>query len=226
MENLADENEKALLDKVGKAAQRVKLFPLPMVALFPHQGVPLHVFEPRYRKLAQDALSSDGVVALPQTRPHQGPGHVPEVSRVFGVGIIAEHEQLHEGRYNIVVRGIARARLVQEIASDNLYREAEIEILDEDASGVTADDTSALSACLLELSRAATQDTQSVLRKLSLLGNNPGRLADLTAAVMLNPGLHQSVMAELNVKKRLTWVTEQIALMLLSSKSPSDMTMN
>ncbi len=220
-----DGQEQELLRRVQQAASRVKLFPLPETALFPNHGLPLHVFETRYRELTHDALEGDGVLAIPQINPDQMEG-TPKLLSILGIGVVAEHQQLPDGKFNLIVRGVARARLLRELPSTHSYREAEIEILSEDLSGVTTKDGSALTACLMELGRHLSHDTQVALAQLAALQAEPGRLADLSAAALLTPALHQRVLAELNVKRRLAFVTDQVAELLLASKPSSSTLLN
>jgi hypothetical protein len=220
-----DGQEADLLRRVQHAASRVKLFPLPETALFPNHGLPLHVFELRYRELMHDALAGDGVLAIPQINPDQM-GGAPSLLSILGIGVVAEHQELPDGKFNLIVRGVARARLLRELPSEHSYREAEIEILSEDLSGVTSRDASALSACLIELGRQLSPETQVALAQLAALRTEPGRLADLSAAALLTPALHQRVLAELNVKKRLAFVTDQVAELLLATKPTPDKLLN
>jgi Lon protease-like protein len=222
-----DSRERDLLQRVVTASQRVKLFPLPEVALFPSHGLPLHIFETRYRELMRDALAGDGVIALPQIKaPRAVTGMAPELWPVLGIGVVAEHQELPDGKFNLVVRGVARARLVRELPTNQVYREAELEILTEDSAGVRVEDAAALSACLLELGRQLSEETQQALGQLAALQSDPGRLADLSAAALLSPLLHQSVLSELNVKRRLGFVTEQVAELLLATKPTTGTLLN
>jgi Lon protease-like protein len=108
----------------------VPVFPLPGVVLFPHTIIPLHVFEPRYREMVADALAGERVIAMAllkqgwERRYHsrQAPVH-PTV----GVGRILESEQTSDGNYNLLLRGIGRAMIVEECASETSYRQARIE---------------------------------------------------------------------------------------------------
>ncbi len=108
----------------------VPVFPLPGVVLFPHTIVPLHVFEPRYRDMMADALAGERVIALALLKPGwerlyhtlRAPVH-PTV----GVGRILESEHTAEGNYNLLLRGIGRATIVEECESDTSYRQARIE---------------------------------------------------------------------------------------------------
>ncbi len=210
-----DGRERELLARVQRAAGRVRLFPLPEIALFPSHGLPLHVFEQRYRSLTRDALAGDGVVAIPRLR--QKERDESDLWPVFGIGVVSEHEELADGKFNLIVRGVARARLVRELPTVHLYREAEVEILGEDTSGVTREDAGSLAACLVELGRRLSPETQAALGQLAALQRNPGRLADLSAAALLTPAAHQIVLAELGVKRRLSYVTAQVAELLLAT---------
>jgi Lon protease-like protein len=111
----------------------VRLFPLPNLVLFPHLIQPLHIFEPRYREMMADALNSDRLIAMALLRPgweedyHQN----PPIHSVICVGRIFQEEELADGRYNLLLRGLARARVVRELPTDRLYRRAEVELLPE-----------------------------------------------------------------------------------------------
>jgi Lon protease-like protein len=217
--------ERELLRRVEQAAARVKLFPLPEIALFPNHGLPLHVFEARYRELTHDVLAGDGVVAIPQIH-RDSAGESPKLFSILGIGVVAEHHRLPDGKFNLIVRGVARARLLRELPSTHSYREAAIEILSEDLSGVSAGDGAALGGCLMELGRHLSRETQLALAQLASLQSEPGRMADLAAAALLTPALHQQVLAELSVKKRLSFVTDQVAELLLASKPIPDSLLN
>ncbi len=110
----------------------VGLFPLPNVVLFPHQLLPLHVFESRYRALVADALESGRLIGIPQLEhgfeaDYDG---APAVKPVFGVGEIHQHRRLPDGRYYVIVRGLARVRLLREHEATP-FRVAEVELLED-----------------------------------------------------------------------------------------------
>jgi Lon protease-like protein len=214
-------SEQDLVDLVARASSRLKLFPLPEGTLFPSQGVPLHVFEPRYQELVRDALRGDQVVGIPRIVPgftREEYASAPALFPILGVGIIAQHEALPDGRYNLVVRGVARARLLEELPHDRSYREARVELLAEESQGAGEDFTAPLAACLVEIGRRVSADTASALGQIAAVGD-PGRLADLSAAALLAPEYHQRVLAELNVVRRLRFVTDQVAELLLATKT-------
>jgi uncharacterized protein len=220
--------ERELADLVAHASSRVRLFPLPEGTLFPNQGLPLHVFEPRYRDLMKDALEEDRVVGIPQIRPGFTPDEYaasPELYPVLGVGVITQHQALPDGRYNVVIRGVARARLLGELAAGTSYRMARVELLAEETDGGRVDLGAPLAACLLEIGRRLSPETAAALGRLAAL-RDPGRLADLSAAALLSPEYHQRVLGELNVERRIRFVTDQVAELLLSTKADPGQLLN
>lgn len=113
------------------------LFPLPGVALFPDLPLPLHIFEPRYRTMLKDALAGSRFIGIVQIRP--GQEGVP--SPIFSVGCAGRIEGVAEiegGRSNIVLRGVSRFHIDEELAEDRPYRVARVsplieKVLDEEA---------------------------------------------------------------------------------------------
>lgn len=107
-------------------AARLSIFPLPGAILFPGLQLPLHIFEPRYRALVSDALVRDRRIAMIQ--PQGGADGAPLFS-IGCVGTIGDVEALDDGRYNIVLEGEARFRLVRELDVSTPYRQVEGELL-------------------------------------------------------------------------------------------------
>jgi Lon protease-like protein len=125
-------------------ADLLPLFPLPNVVLFPNVFLPLHVFEKRYREMVADALNGDRLVGMVLLRPgwEQGYEGRPAVFPIGCVGVITHVEHLEDGRYNVVLRGVERFRILEEDHSRG-YRLAAIEVLAE--RPLMRDDRSALS---------------------------------------------------------------------------------
>ncbi len=104
------------------------LFPLPNVVLFPNVFLPLHIFEPRYRDMVTDAIAADRMIGMVLLRPgweHEYEGR-PAVYPIGCSGVITHLERLGDGRYNIVLRGVERFRIVHE-EHDRAYRRAIVE---------------------------------------------------------------------------------------------------
>jgi Lon protease-like protein len=110
-----------------------RLFPLPNLVLFPSVIQPLHVFEPRYRQMMADALDDDRLLALVLLKPGwEEDYHLrPPVHAVACLGAVSNEELLPDGRYNLLLRGLCRIRLVEELPPARLYRSARAEVLDD-----------------------------------------------------------------------------------------------
>ena len=90
-----------------------RLFPLPDVVFFPRTNLPLHIFEPRYRQLMRDALAGDRRIAIALLQPgweadYEGS---PAVHPICCVGVIGSHQELEDGRFNLVLLGEQRIRI-------------------------------------------------------------------------------------------------------------------
>lgn len=106
---------------------RVPLFPLPGAILFPRAQLPLHIFEPRYREMVRDAIEGPGRIAMIQPHRLDDDNQAP-LYEVGCVGELVSLEELEDGRFNIVLLGSNRFRLVREDESDAPYRCAEVDI--------------------------------------------------------------------------------------------------
>jgi len=110
------------------ATTRISIFPLAGALLFPGMHLPLHIFEPRYRAMISDALSRDRRIGMIQPRPEATRG-APTLFDLGCVGRIAEVEALDDGRYNIVLEGLALFRIVRELDVTTTFRQVEAELL-------------------------------------------------------------------------------------------------
>jgi Lon protease-like protein len=110
----------------------VPLFPLPQVFLFPGQVLPLHIFEPRYRRMVEDSLDGPGRLVIGTvSEEHLGDlGGSPPVLPIAGLGEIARHEKQPDGRFWIWLVGLARCR-IREVESALPYRSVEVEPVEE-----------------------------------------------------------------------------------------------
>jgi Lon protease-like protein len=113
----------------------IPIFPLPNVVLFPNVFLPLHIFEPRYREMVKDALDGDRMIGMVLLRPgwegdYEGR---PPVYPVGCAGLITHAERQSDGRYNIVLRGLEKFRVVGEEGGKS-YRLAHVQTLIEAVS--------------------------------------------------------------------------------------------
>jgi uncharacterized protein len=108
------------------------LFPLNTV-LFPGAELPLHIFEPRYREMVRDALAGDRLIGMVLLRPGWEGSYDgrPAIYDVGCAGLVTFSEQYPDGRYNIVLRGLEKFRVLRE-DHDRSYRVAHVEALMEE----------------------------------------------------------------------------------------------
>ena len=106
----------------------IPVFPLPNVVLFPNVFLPLHIFEPRYRQMVNDALSGDRIIGMALLRPGWEADYDgrPAVYPLGCAGVITHAERLADGRFNIVLRGMEKFRIIGE-ESGKPYRVANVE---------------------------------------------------------------------------------------------------
>ena len=110
------------------AATRISIFPLPGALLFPGLQLPLHIFEPRYTAMVKDALARDRRIGMIQPQRPQ------EDAPLFSIGClgkIADVEAMDDGRFNLVLEGEARFRVLRELDAVTPFRQVEAELLDD-----------------------------------------------------------------------------------------------
>lgn len=201
---------------------RVPIFPLPEVVFFPETVLPLHVFESRYRQMVADCLAADGWMAVVMLRAgwekdYQGR---PPVQTIAGVGEIIQAEMLADGRYNILLHGRSRIRiLAEEPPEGRLYRVARAERLEEE--GPKADDRTfgarlqELRAAHARLLVALGQSHPDVVGRLTVAGATPGAAIDrIVSAVVPDAEVRQRLLEAVDVSDRLDLAVEALGELL------------
>ncbi len=202
------------LQRLERAAHALKVFPLPSAVLFPHAALPLHIFEPRYRALVREALEGDKVMAIANL--HAGwegqYGGRPPMQPILCAGLIAWHEELPDGRYNILLQGVSRARLVSELPADKLYREAEVELLPDPP--YEGPEEERVRQAVFELAgRVPASFAENFLPVVAR--TQGGALADVVAAsIVPEPQRRQELLEELDVRARLISVLDDVGELL------------
>jgi Lon protease-like protein len=111
------------------------IFPLPTVVLFPNVFLPLHIFEPRYRQMVAESLAGDRIIGMVLLKPGHDDDYegTPPVYPTGCSGLITHAEQLEDGKYNLVLRGLEKFIIQSEDApaAGRLYRSAVITPLDD-----------------------------------------------------------------------------------------------
>lgn len=109
-----------MTDKLNIETKRLSIFPLTGALLFPGMHLPLHIFEERYRALINDAMARDRRIGMIQPKET---GSNPALFDVGCVGKIIDIEAMDDGRFNVVLEGVARFRIVEEIDASTAFRQ-------------------------------------------------------------------------------------------------------
>jgi Lon protease-like protein len=188
-------------------SNRCRLFPLPDVLLFPHVLLPLHIFEPRYRQMTEDALASDRLVTMVQIRPATEATPWPEpvpIMEVGCVGKIVQYQRLDDGCFNFLLLGCKRVRLVREIPSSKLYRIAEAEIMEDEEPAEALDRARQELIQLFRVAFGKRHPLNKDLRSLLAAAVPLGVLSDIiTHALGLPSAAKQELLAEPRVDHRV-----------------------
>jgi Lon protease-like protein len=191
-----------------------RLFPLPNLVLFPFITQGLHVFEPRYRQLTADALAGDRLIALVMLRPGWEEDYEgrPPVCEVACLGRIIADQRLADGRYNLQLRGLVRARLCGELAPAKPYRTARVELLS-DVNLPAGDAEAHLRAQLAEVAPPwcpVQEPAGGVFRRL--MGHAPlGALCDiLSYSLPLAADFKQTLLETPDVTRRARRLIEYL----------------
>jgi Lon protease-like protein len=208
------------------ALAALPIFPLPDVVLFPGALLPLHVFEPRYRELTADVLAGARVMGIARLRPGYQADYEgrPPVFSTFGAGYVVASEKLPDGRYHLMLRGVARATIQVELPPARSYREVRAQVLS-DTRSARAAALPALHAEVIalcdQLSLHMTEDGKK-LRELARALPSPGGCADaLSAALVLDPDERQRQLETMDPADRLEAVKTHVALLLTRMASSS-----
>jgi Lon protease-like protein len=206
------------------------IFPLPQVQLFPHALLPLHVFEPRYRDLVRDTLAPSGskIIGMVELKPGYESDYEgrPPVEEICGVGKVIAHEPMPDGRCNLLLRGLYRARIRRELDPSRSYRTVQLEPLaDLLPPGYDADGGRETLVLLSEeIARRLPQGGEA-LRRLVRETEGASALADvLAAATVHEPADRRTLLAELDVSRRVDAIAAHLgaALSQLAGKGPAN----
>jgi ATP-dependent Lon protease len=186
----------------------VRLFPLPNLVLFPNVMQPLQIFEPRYLEMLDDTLADDRLLGVVLLKPGWEADYEgrPAIASTVCVGRILSHQMLDDGRQNVLLVGLKRGRIINELAPRRSYREAVVELIEDQYPAPAATVRARLHRELLdsfkELASKAAGKSHPFESVLS--GQVPlGMLTDLVTYVLpLELAFKQSMLAEKNVDRR------------------------
>ena len=199
----------------------IPVFPLPDVVLFPGVFLPLHIFELRYREMVKDCLAADRLIGISLLRPgwdHDTAGR-PAIFPVGCVGLISHIEELNDGRYNLVLRGVEKFRIVREEGAARTYRRASVDYFEE---SMTAADREAVRRQRHQLERLLTAVADAPDQPF------PSNLSDeevvnaLAQYLDLEPIERQALLEQDGVALRCSALIELLEMKEISGSHPPD----
>jgi Lon protease-like protein len=174
------------------------LFPLPDVVFFPKTLLPLHVYEPRYRALASEALEQDRVICTALLKPGWESDYYgsPEVYPVGCLGKIVQHQKLPDGRYNITLDGIAKVAIESSVRLEP-YRLVRVKPMEDDTAWARSQGAMEEAAELMKLFREVHEGQAPSILLAEVLGQEmtPESILN-TVALNLNaePGVKEQLL--------------------------------
>jgi Lon protease-like protein len=201
-----------------------RLFPLPNLVLYPHVMQPLHIFEERYREMLEDALAGDRLITMALLEPGWEADYDsrPPIAPYGCLGKVVAHHRLDDGHYNVLLLGVERVQITEELDPLRSFRQAKVEIVEDQYDFQSKSEMKRIQDTLLSAFRdhlpGACQmpdQLQDMLsRHLPL-----GPLTDLAAyALPLELEVKQKLLAERRVSVRAKIMLQQVAALAGKSR--------
>jgi len=199
------------------APRALPVLPLPSTVLFPGIVLPLQLSEPQYREMIHDVLQGAGTMAAVMHASGAAEAVESAAIALCDVGCLARvihAERLADGRYNVLLHGLQRVRLVSELPREHAYRCFMVEAIprpSEEALELAAPELARLNSCVLGAGAAFLECDQQlceVLRSTS----DPLQLTDILCATLVqDPQRQQLLLATGDLRERLRAVIEALA---------------
>jgi uncharacterized protein len=182
--------------------------------------LPLHIFEPRYRQMTADALTGEQMIAMALTTGRTG--EPSPVHEIVGLGKILAHEELGDGRYHLVLRGLTRARLIEELPAGLPYRVGVLELLDDEIDP-DVDQTATARKLLQRFEQSFPKVRQHPVWGAVRSSRVPlGSVCDLlVSALPVVPNLAQQFLNDVDVMSRVQGLMEVLEQIEVQRRSTS-----
>jgi ATP-dependent Lon protease len=200
----------------------VRLFPLPNLVLFPHCVQPLHIFEPRYCEMLQDALAGDRLIAtvLLESGWEREYERRAAIAPVACLARVVSHQRTADGKHNILLHGLKRAAIRREHPTTRAFRQAEVDLLDDFYPASGAARRGASQRRLVDLARKLLPDTAALQEQLDQLLASQLSLGMLTDIFAYTLGFHlklkQRLLTHWNVDRRAALLSEKLEILVRS----------
>jgi len=109
-----------MINKFEKLPKQIPIFPLSNFIFFPNTTVPLNIFEKRYLDMINDSIKTNRIIGMIQPKNNNNP---PDLYQIGCMGKITSFNETDDGRYIIILNGLCRFKILEELNNDKLYRE-------------------------------------------------------------------------------------------------------
>jgi Lon protease-like protein len=198
----------------------VRLFPLGEYVAFPHNVMPLHIFESRYREMFEDAIQGDQLIAMATLLPGHSHDYYtrPPIAPTVCIGQILTHEKTEEGTYTFLLAGVARARVEHEIEPVRSFRRGKVTVIEE--TGHSEPDPQAIATRLVSLVKDTLPSAEKLLDEVDRGRISIAGLTDVLAFHLPLPTVQKlELLAEANGVARVRRLVEQWPL---EQREPND----
>ena len=113
------------MDNKNKLPNKIPIFPISNFIIFPKTTVPLNIFEPRYIEMIDDSMKNSRMIGMIQPKKNSN-NSVPELYNIGCLGKITSFNESEDGRYLIILNGLSRFKIIDEIKNNKLYRECNV----------------------------------------------------------------------------------------------------
>ncbi len=113
------------MNKIENLPKKISIFPLSNFIIFPNTSAPLNIFEPRYIEMINDCMKTNRIIGMIQPKTQKS--NIPELYSIGCAGKIISFDETDDGRYLIVIKGISRFKILEEINNEKPYRECEVD---------------------------------------------------------------------------------------------------
>ncbi len=197
--------------------EEVAVFPLPSAVFFPDTELPLHLFEPRYRAMAEDRIvNGNGVIAIALLRPGYEADYDgrPAIHTIAGVGRVIAHRPNANGTHDILLRGMGRVRLEELPADERPYRVARAMPLRTTHTELSRSVLAPLLSCTSRIASVVRErhpDFEVGFDADDEIGTIVDRIADRFVS---EPPRRQRILEAVDLEERLDLVTDAVGDLL------------
>ena len=205
----------------------VRLFPLPNLVLYPHVMQPLHVFEDRYREMLEDALATDQLITMSVLQPGWEADYDsrPPISEHACLGKVVAHHKLEDGRYNVLLLGVQRVRILKELDPLRSFRQARVELVEDCYDFETSAERKQLQEELMTAFRKKLPCNCELPEQLQDMLSTQlplGLLTDLASyALPLDADVKLQLLAEADVRRRAEMLLAQVETLAAAAPEPA-----